>query len=65
MCVGENEKIGWPILLAAMIFKSAWYSIFKRLMQLGYEREVSYHPNRIKQSCKALFAKSKPLTDKG
>ncbi|KAI9462990.1 hypothetical protein HD554DRAFT_2288156 [Boletus coccyginus] len=40
-------------------------SIFERLKQLGYDPEVTYFGRRkIKLSCKPLFRKSKPLTDK-
>ena len=68
VCVGENETIGWfsGVFSPVIIFKSTWYSIFERLKQLGYESEVTYFGrHEIKLSCKALFGKSKPLTDKG
>jgi hypothetical protein len=48
-----------------MIFKQTWYSIFERLAQLGYASAVFQAPDEIKQSYKALFEKSKPLTDEG
>ena len=48
-----------------MVFNTG-YSIFERLKQLGYEREVAHFgPHRIQRDCKGLFGKSKPLTDKG
>jgi hypothetical protein len=63
--VSENDTTGWLFFLAVTIFKSTWYSIFERLKQLGYEREVAYCSHSIKQSRKALFEKSKLLTDEG
>jgi tryptophan-rich sensory protein len=66
MRAGESDKTGWPFFLAVMIVNSTWHSIFERLRQLGYEREVTYFgSHRIKLSCKALFRKSKPLADNG
>ena len=66
MRVGGNEPIGCPFFLQVIILKFTWYSIFERLKQLGYKREVTYFGyHRIKLSCKALFGKSKPLTDEG
>ncbi|KAF8133325.1 hypothetical protein EV363DRAFT_1215048 [Boletus edulis] len=45
--------------------KEREYSIIERLKQLGFEREVGYFtPRRITESCKSLFWKFKPLTNK-
>ena len=64
--VDESDITGWPLFSVVIIFKYTWYSIFERLKQLGYEREVTYFGrHQIGESCKALFGKSKALTDEG
>lgn len=64
LSTGTRQRVG-PLSLT--VFPTlTFFSIFERLKQLGYERDVEFSGRpAIRKSKKSLFNTTRPLTDKG